>query len=374
MNIYEYQAKELFKKNDIPIPHGRVASNKEEIERIISSMNGPLVIKAQVLSGGRGKAGGIRFGENIKAKNEAENLLGSTLKGFTIKRVLIEEKLNIEAEYYIGITIDRARGCPVLIVSSLGGVGIEEISKLKPDKIAKELIDLRRGINIYQIKYLLKKVGINPSLFDEISKCICKIYEIFRKYDAELVEINPLAVTPSGVVAADARISVDDNALFRQPTVKKYKELSTQEAKADLAGVRYIELDGNIGIMSTGAGVTMATMDLVFYMGGKPACFMDCAGNMAREGAKIGIELLLNNQKVNVILISTYTGGRAEKMAEKIVDAIEGNRALNIPVVVRIQGRNEEKANRLLQSCNYPLLHIAETIEDAVEKAVKLGV
>jgi len=374
LKLYEYQAKEVLQSYGISVPKGKLIESVEDLRAALSEVGAKVALKSQVLAGGRGKAGGIKLTQNeSEAEQSAAALFGLEIKGLPVRKILVEEQLDIETEYFIGITNDRDLGCPVVIASSEGGMSVEEVAQKVPQKIAAVPVDLTVGLAPYAAMDVLLQCGIDGKTARQILPLMLALYRAYRECDAELVEINPLVVTKDGrLVAADARLNIDDNALYRQPRFKAMKEQTAEDRIMEEARILYVDLGGNIGIMSTGAGMTMAVMDHVVAMGGRPANFMDCGIGMLDKAPKRGIELLVK-RGVDAILISTYTGARSEIMAEKIIEAIESTPELNVPVVVRLQGLNQDQAETVLSNAACANLHTAKTLDDAVALAISLA-
>lgn len=285
MRLHEYQAKQIFSKHGIKIPRGKVAETPEEARKIAEELGGKVVVKAQVLVGGRGKAGGIKKVESAQeAEKVASQLLGSLIKGHKVERVLIEEALNIQKEYYLGYVVDKSRRMSTIIFSKVGGMDVEEIAAKHPEEIHKIYFDPLWGLQDYQIRKGLFKAGFSGDEFKEMFKLIKTLSDIAYKYEAELTEINPLVITDNGFIAADARLNVDDNALFKHPELESFRdatEVDELEREARLKGLNYVRIGGDIGIIANGAGLAMTTMDLIQLMGGKPANFLDTGGGLA---------------------------------------------------------------------------------------------
>lgn len=374
MKCYEYQAKEVFKKYGIPVSKGVVIDELNQLDSAIQSVGLPIVIKSQVLTGGRGKAGGIKIADDLEtAQSEGKRIFGSEIKGLIVKKLLLEEKLDIAREYYMGIITDRDSYGPVAIVSSMGGMNVEEVGKNFPDKIAKQNIDYVYGLQDYQARILAYSSGIMRQDINDVVRVLRNLYRLYKDCDAELTEINPLVITTKGeIIAADGRLNIDDSALYRHPELKQYRE-ETLEVKLDEeARIKYVDVGGNIGIISSGAGMTMTVMDQVIAAGGKPANFLDGGMGLLDKAPKVGLDLLLD-RGVDAILYSTYTGGRSDAMAKKFVEAIEDTPKLNIPVIVRFQGLNQDEAENILAGCRYKNLHIAHDIDESAKMAVTLA-
>jgi succinyl-CoA synthetase beta subunit len=374
VKLYEYQAKSIFKKTGIPVPKGRIVTSLEMVSEAFNDAGGKIVIKAQVLTGGRGKAGGIKGVDTIdEAKKIAISLLGSKLKGLEVKSLLFEERLDIAREYYVAIVNDRERSCPLAMLSMKGGMAIEEVAKEYPDQLAMQPIDILYGLEDYQIRMNAFHLGVPFADINPLVSILKRLYEVYRCNDAELTEINPLIMTQQGqLIAGDGRLNIDDNSLFRHPELKQYIEVGVDKEFKAKKGNAFIDLDGDIGVMCTGAGMTMTMMDQISAYGGKPADFMDVGWGMLEGAAEEGIKLLLA-KGVKVILISTYSGGRTDIMAERILEGLPRIRNLNVPVVIRLQGKNEAQAQKLLSECQLPYVRTAETLDKAVALAVQIA-
>lgn len=375
MKCYEYQAKEIFKKYGIPVPNGIVVDKLNQIKNAFEIIGFPAVIKAQVLAGGRGKAGGINFVDSLKeGQDKAKELFGSIKKGIKVEKLLIEKKIDIKNEYYLGIITDRDSCGPIVIVSSMGGMDVEGVANGYPEKICRELVDYYHGLNDYQARHLVYSSGIKKEHAEGIVSILKKLYILYKECDAELTEINPLIVDQeNSIFAADGRLNVDDSALFRQPALKLYKEDTLENRLDEEARIKYIDIGGDIGIISTGAGMTMAVMDQVIAHGGKPANFLDGGLGLLDKATQKALELFMLRGGVNVILYSTYTGIRGDAMAQKLVDAIENTPGFTIPVVVRFQGLNQEIAERILRNSRSKYIHIAHTIDESAKMAVEIA-
>jgi succinyl-CoA synthetase beta subunit len=315
LKLLEYQAKEIFRKFDIPIPRGRVAENPKEA-RDVAERLGPVAIKAQLPVGGRGKAGGIVFADGSEeAERIAEELLGSRIKDLEIKKVLVEEKLDIKEELYLGVAVDRGNRSFVVLASSEGGIDIEEVAAETPEKIVKQPVDPLLGLRGYHCRSVAKRLGYSGRKMNALAEFIKKLYTVAFEMDAELTEINPLALTEGGFIAADARLNVDNNALFRHPEIGELQqeieltEFSARELKARALGLTYVELDGNIGIIGNGAGLTMATLDSVTLLGGKPATFLDLGGGASPERIETAVTFVVKDPRVRVIFVNILGGG-----------------------------------------------------------------
>lgn len=375
MKIHEYQAKQIFAEAGIPVPFGQVASEPAEAVRIAEEINRPVMVKSQVHVGGRGKAGGIKFAENVEAVNIlAHSILGMDIKGLTVKKVLITAAEDIISESYVGIILDRVTRRPVIMVSSAGGIDIEEVAQKTPEKIFKLAVDPVIGLKPYQARNLALKLFRDIKQVRAAADIIMKLYDIFWSCDASLVEINPLiGNTDAKVIALDAKINIDDNALYRQKNIAAMRDLDAEvpeEIEAREADLSFIKLEGNIGCMVNGAGLAMATMDLVKRYGGEPANFLDIGGSSNPDKVVTAMRIILSDPNVRAILINIFGGiTRCDDVANGIVAAFK---ELNptVPIVVRLTGTNAEAAQRILRSVKLPS---ADTLDKVVKKAIELA-
>lgn len=377
MKLYEYQAKQIFQEYGIPIPKGKLIESFKEsnqIKDIQRDLPLPWVIKPQVLAGGRGKAGLIKFVTSAEEAVEViKFLFKSEHKGLPISKIYVEQKIDVKQEYFVSVITSRENASPMVILSSSGGMNIEEVKEKHPQKIGTAMIDISYGLLDYQIRELVFGLRTEKNHVKSLVEVVRQLYKIYSDKDGELVEINPLFFdVNNNVIAGDGRLNIDNNAIFRQTEIKALEE-PTVESKAAAERLIYVKLKGNIGIISSGAGMTMAVMDQIEYAGGKPANFMDAGPAMLSDGPKRGIELIMAQSKVDVILITTFTGGQSEIMARNITIALETIPSLNIPVVVRLQGRNEKEARRILSNCTYENLKLANSFDEAVDLAAKYG-
>jgi len=375
MKIHEYQAKELFAQAGIPVPAGRAATSVDEAVAIAEEIIPPVMVKAQVHVGGRGKAGGVKYAENTEAaKIWAQSILGMDLKGLTVKKILVTKAVEITSESYIGIILDRATKSPVIMVSASGGVDIEEVAAKTPEKIHKLTVNPRTGLQPYQARELAFKLFRDIGLVRQVADIISKLYDVFWKVDASLVEINPLITTPiNQVIAIDAKVNIDDNGLFRQKDVAAMRDLdaeNTSEVEAREAGLSFIKLDGNIGCIVNGAGLAMATMDLVKHYGGDPANFLDIGGSSNPEKVLTAMRIIMRDPNVKAILINIFGGiTRCDDVAKGIAGAFEELHP-SIPVVVRLTGTNEAAGRKILAGYKLPT---APTLDEVVKKAISLA-
>jgi len=375
LKLYEYEAKRFFAKYGIPIPRGNVASKPEIARKIAEEIGGPVAVKVQVLVGGRGKAGGIKFADSPdEVEKVARNLLGSIFKGFKVSEILVEEKLNIDREFYLGVTVDRSARKIVAIASSMGGVEIEETARIHPELISKKYIDPTVGFYQFDAINMLKRLKFKGPILVSMARLLKKLYDIMVDYDAELVEINPLVLTGEGrLIAADARLNIDSDSLFRHEefTVKlRERDLSKYEAIAMDAGLSYVELEGNIGIIGNGAGLVMATLDMVKLHGGSPANFLDVGGGASEEAISTALKILMEHENVKVIFVNILGGiTRCDIVAKGLLSALNSLKKQK-PIVIRLTGTMEEEGRKLLERNG---LVVFSSMENAAKKAVELA-
>jgi succinyl-CoA synthetase beta subunit len=363
MKLYEYEAKEIFSQAGIPIPSGTVITNPSEIQ----GFHYPLVLKAQVLVGGRGKAGGVKIVENEKdAKEAAEKILSMEIKGVPVKKLLVYTAVDIQKEYYLGFVVDRNSRKIVAMASSEGGVDIEEVAEQAPEKIAKLEIDPLMGLRSYHAMELGRKIGLEGKILLAFSRITLKLYDICQRFDAELIEINPLALSEEGFSAVDAKLNVDDNALYRQKFKPKEEEYTRLERMAKKAGLSYVSLDGDIAIIGCGAGLVMASLDIIQKYGGTPANFLDVGGGANAENMKQALAIVTEQEGLKSIFINIFGGiTRCDQIADGIVEF-----APQIPISVRMMGTNEELGKKILERNGY---HAADSMAEAARKAVELA-
>jgi succinyl-CoA synthetase beta subunit len=381
MKVHEYQAKSILARYGVPIPRGEVTDNPPEAREIAKRLGGRTVVKAQIHAGGRGKGGGVRLAKDPQQAFElAKSMIGMTLVtpqtgpgGRVVRKVLIEEALDIDRELYLGVTLDRARGLPSMMVSRFGGMEIEEVAARDSSAIVRESVDLE-GMFPFQARRLAFALGLSGESF---RKGVAFMQALFRAYvdtDASLAEINPLLVTKSGdVLALDAKMNFDDNALFRHSEIREMRDLNEEdplEVEASKFGLNYIKLDGNVGCMVNGAGLAMATMDLVKLAGGEPANFLDVGGGANEEQVKNAFRIILSDANVRAILINIFGGiMRCDIIAKGVVAAVE-EMGLSTPVVVRLEGTNVEEGQRILRDSGLKITP-ADGLADAAKKAVE---
>ncbi|MEA3340513.1 MAG: ADP-forming succinate--CoA ligase subunit beta [Chloroflexota bacterium] len=374
MKLHEYQSKRLFAAHGVPIPDGDVAATPDEARRIAEKLGGRVVVKSQVLVGGRGKAGGIKLAQTpAEAQELAGEILGMEIKGLPVRQVLLDEAADIQQEIYLGIVIDRAARRPVMMASSEGGVEIEEVARTNPGAIKKVVIDPFLGLRGYQTMELFKGIGLadeHRRAFDRIAR---GLYEAFVACDASLAEINPLVVTAGGdLLAVDGKMVLDDNGLFRHPDLAEKRDLDEEtetEREAREAGLSYVQLDGEIGCMVNGAGLAMATMDITKHFGGAPANFLDIGGGAKSERVATALRLILADPNVKAVLFNIFGGiTRCDEVARGILSAFEEVKP-KVPLIARLVGTNEEEGRAVLAESGYELI-AATTLADAAQKAV----
>ncbi len=372
MKLHEYQSKLIFAEYGVPIPKGRVAATAVEARQIAEELGGRVVVKSQVLVGGRGKAGGIRLAKSPdEAEEMATQILSMEIKGLPVRKVLIDEAANIEQEIYLGITNDRAARRPVMMASSEGGVDIEEVAREMPEKIIKVHIDPLLGLQGYQARDLAAGIDLPREHWRAFGQIAQGLWWAYLRSDANLAEINPLVITAEGkLLAVDGKMVLDDNALFRHPDLAEMRDLDVEaeaEIEARKYGLSYIQLDGNIGCMVNGAGLAMTTMDVIKLFGGEPANFLDIGGGANAEKVAAAFRIILSDPKIKAVLINIFGGiTRGDEVARGILAAMEDVQP-DVPMVVRIVGTNAEEGRKLLADAD---MITAETLADAAKKAV----
>lgn len=375
MKIHEFQAKEIFSRYGIPVPHERVAANPDEAATVAAEIGLPVVVKAQVLVGGRGKAGGVkRAGSIEEVRSAAGAIIGMDIKGLKVHRVLVSACADIKGEFYVGIIVDRAARVPVLMASAAGGVEIEEVARTSPEKILKIPIDPLMGLLSFQARNAGMALFGDAKLARDFTSIAQKLYRIFVEQDCSLIEINPLVKLADGsLLALDAKINFDDNADFRHKEWDAMRDLSAEEPKeleAKAAGLSYIKLSGNVGCVVNGAGLAMATMDLIKRYGGEPANFLDVGGSSSPEKMVTAMKIILSDPNVKAILVNIFGGiTRCDDIANGLIQARQ-MADIRVPIVARLTGTNAEQARAILQ--NSPVTSAA-TMAEAVQKAVALA-
>lgn len=385
MKLYEYQAKELFKDYQIPVPEGQMAKTPEDARKIAESLGGSsFVVKAQVHAGGRGRAGGIKIVSSPdEVYNAASIILGMRLvskqtgpEGRLVRKVLVEKGVGIRSENYCAFLIDRSKELVSLIFSTSGGMDIEEVAANSPDKIRKILIDPSTGIQPYMSRDLVFSLGIDSNLSSQLHNLFVNMYALFCEKDISLLEINPLAITFDNLLlAVDAKVSVEENALYRQKALSEMRDADEEDQRERMAhkfNLNYISLSGNIGCLVNGAGLAMATMDIIKHYGGEPANFLDVGGGANKEAITEGFKLILSDPKVKGILVNIFGGiVRCDMVASSIIEAVE-EMGISVPLVVRLEGTNAEQARELIKNSGIRLTY-ARTMAEAAETIVKLA-
>lgn len=382
MKIHEYQAKEILKKHGVPIQEGIVIFDLDEVKNATDEINSDLyVVKAQIHAGGRGKGGGVKLAKSPEETREiAKNILGMNLvthqtgpEGKIVKRVLIAQGIDIKKELYLGITIDRARKCPVIMASMEGGVEIEKVADENPDAIIKEWINPKTGFMPYIGRRLAYNLGLEGKLASKFASFVSKLYAAFDKNDSSLAEINPVVITEDDdVIALDAKMTFDDNALYRHPEIMELRDLEEEnplEVEASKFGLNYIKLDGEVGCMVNGAGLAMATMDIIKLAGSSPANFLDVGGGANVEAVANAFKILTSDKDVKAVLINIFGGiVRCDRVAGGVIEALKLV-AVTVPIVVRLQGTNATEAKQMLKDADFNFI-TAETMQEAAEKVV----
>jgi succinyl-CoA synthetase beta subunit len=384
VKIHEFQAKQVLSQFGVPIPHGEVASNPYEAYDIASRLGGTVVVKAQIHAGGRGKGGGVKLASTpAEAEEIAGKMIGMTLvthqtgpEGRKVRRVLIEEGLPIKKEFYLGIVVDRGSQRPVIMASPAGGMDIEKVAEETPHLIFKEFVDPTVGLQPFSLKKLAFKLGLTGELLNPTTKIIAALYRAFEAVDASLVEINPFLLTETNkLYALDAKVNFDDNAIYRHKdllALRDFYEEDPLEIEASRNNINYIRLDGNIGCMVNGAGLAMATMDIIKIAGGNPANFLDVGGGATVDMVRNAFKILLGDKKVKAVLINIFGGiVRCDVVANGVVEAAKSI-GVNIPVVVRLEGTNVGKGQEILRNSGMKFT-VAEGMKDAAEKVVALA-
>ena len=380
MDLYEYQGKELFQSFGIPVSEGRLATTADEAGAAAQELGGGrVVVKAQVLTGGRGKAGGIKLAEGPdEAAARARDILGMDIRGHVVRKVWVERASEIAKEYYLSITFDRGEKKPLFMLTREGGIDIEEVAAERPHALARLHVDPLEGFQPYQARRLVYAAGIeDPNEQKQIAAIIERLYAAFTGADAMLCEINPLIVTPDGEVKAlDSKFSVDDNALYKHPEIAEMRDVEAyppEERAARERGVTYVKLDGEVGILGNGAGLVMSTLDVIALAGGRPANFCDLGGGGDAQGVVDALEVITGDPQVRSIFFNIFGGiTRCDEVARGILQAL-GQMSIDDPIVVRLDGTNAEEGRRLLSEAAPPNLHVEPTMLDAAKRAVELA-
>jgi len=377
MKLYEYQAKKYFGENQIPIPNGMVCSTENEAKDAFTDVGKgrEVVLKSQVLTGGRGKSGGIKSAKSVdETVHTFKALLSMKIKGLPVSKVLVEEKIEIKNEYYVGITIDPTASKPILLMSSKGGMEVETIAKESPSALYQYIVNPRYGVPSYQILKAMDQLHISRGISNQLIDVIKKLYKIFCGFDATLTEINPLVESSNGkLIAVDARLNIDNNALFKHPELEELKKEFAENKETYLKGkgVDFVYVGGNVGLICAGAGMTMATMDLVNAMGGKPACFCDVSAGINPQSMELAIKTVLSLNGVKSILVNMFGGlTRMDEVAKSFVAAWQNIGGISLPVAIRLEGTNVEEGRRIMKEHGFEMF---TNLYDAVKKAVDLG-
>lgn len=374
LKIHEYQARELFETEGIPVPKGRLCKTPEEAGKTAETIGKPVVVKSQILVAGRGKAGGIKPAQDpSEAFAISKQLLGSVIKGIKVDSVLVVEQVKAQKELYLGFTIDRAKRRIALITSSEGGIDLEELARTKPDRIFRREIDPIVGLHSFEARDAALSIGLVGKTANEFTSICQKVFSIFKKVDADLCESNPLAIDSStgSLVALDARITLDDNAIFRHPEYRQVdEELSPLEREAQTAGLAFVQLDGNIGIIGNGAGLVMATLDVVAHFGGRPANFLDMGGGSRADEVYKAVKICLEQTNLKAVFLNVLGGiTKCDEVALGLVRALKESNA-KVPFVVRMVGTNEEEGRKILAENQISYL---DSMETAAEEVVKIA-
>ncbi|NYB51049.1 MAG: ADP-forming succinate--CoA ligase subunit beta [Methanobacteriaceae archaeon] len=363
MKIHEYQAKEIFSVNGIPTPKSIVAENPEKARKAALEINKSVAIKSQVLVGGRGKAGGIKFAQNPEmAFKLTEELIGLEIRGEIVEKVLVEEMLDIQDEFYVSVAVDRSARKPLIMASMSGGMDIEEVARQNPEKIVKYHLNPLEEFLPYQAREIARKMGLDSKFIPAVGGIIWKLYQVFQNYDANIAEINPLVLTQKGLIAADAKLDIDDDSLYRHQDLAQLSSEPIDE-------FAYVKLDGDIAVIGNGAGLTLTGMDMIKLYGGKPATFLDIGGGASKENIARALNLVISNPKVKVVFLNVLGGiTRADDVAHGVITVLNDSER-KVPLVIRLTGTNEEEGQRILHSAG---VSYETSMEAAARKAVEL--
>ncbi len=379
MDLYEYQGKELFRRVGIPVSDGRLAASPLEARQAAQELGGSVVVKAQVLTGGRGKAGGIKLAETpAEAEARARDILGLDIRGHIVNKVWIERASEIAKEYYLSLTFDRGARKSLFMFTTQGGVDIEEVAATSPEALVRLHVDPLEGFHPWQARRLVYEAAVvDPSEQKQIAAIVAKLFEAYTRFDAMLCEVNPLIVTPDGVVKAlDSKFTVDDNALYRHPEIAAMRDSAAAdplEALAREKGVTYVKLDGEVGVLGNGAGLTMSTVDVVTFAGGRPANFCDLGGGGDAQGVVDALEVITRDAQVKAVFFNIFGGiTRCDEVARGILQALE-QMSIELPVVVRLDGTNAEEGRAILAEAALSNVHVEPTMLEAARRAVELS-
>ncbi|MGH2780408.1 MAG: ADP-forming succinate--CoA ligase subunit beta [Thermoleophilaceae bacterium] len=378
MDLLEYQGKQLFRKHGVPTPDGRHAASVAEATEAAESLGYPVVVKAQVQIGGRGKAGGIKLAaDRAEAEAHAQAILGMDIRGFTVHELYVEAASEIDREYYAAIVFDRSAKRPMAMLSRMGGMDVEEVAETDPEAVRMLHVDPLIGFQDFHGRRLAFEAGIAADVIRPVGRMLGKLYEVFEREDATLVEVNPLLVTKGReVVALDAKVTIDASALFRHPDVAELRDVSAEDPQERMAaerGLTYVKLDGNVGILGNGAGLVMSTLDVVAQAGGQPANFLDAGGGSKAEAITSAVEVILSDDKVRAVLFNIFGGiTRCDEVARGLIEAFRQIEP-EVPFVVRLDGTNDREGRALLAEADLPNVHTEATMLGAAEKVVELA-
>jgi succinyl-CoA synthetase beta subunit len=383
LDLFEYQARDIFEKYQVPVLKGLIADTPEQAQKAAEQIGGTVVVKAQVKIGGRGKAGGVKVAHSPEeAKEAAEKILGLDIKGHVVKRVMIAEGAKIAKEFYFSVLLDRSNRTFLALCSVEGGMDIEQLAEERPEALAKVPVDAVTGIDLAKALEIAKLGGFDDELAAKVAPVFVKLYEVFKKEDTTLVEVNPLVLSEDGeIIALDGKVTLDDNAEFRHEREQMERdELDPLEAKAKAMDLNYVKLDGEVGIIGNGAGLVMSTLDVVAYAGArhggvKPANFLDIGGGASAEVMAAGLDVILNDPQVKSVFVNVFGGITAcDAVANGIVGALDklGSKASK-PLVVRLDGNNVNEGRKILADANHPLVTVVETMDEAADKAAELA-
>jgi len=383
LDLFEYQARDIFEKYNVPVLRGLIADTPEQAQKAAEQIGGTVVVKAQVKIGGRGKAGGVKVAHSPEeAKQAAEKILGLDIKGHVVKRVMIAEGAKIAKEFYFSVLLDRSNRTFLALCSVEGGMDIEQLAEERPEALAKVPIDAVKGIDLAKALEIAKLGGFDDELAAKVAPVFVKLYEVFKKEDTTLVEVNPLVLSEDGeVIALDGKVTLDDNAEFRHEREQMERdELDPLEAKAKAMDLNYVKLDGEVGIIGNGAGLVMSTLDVVAYAGArhggvKPANFLDIGGGASAEVMAAGLDVILNDPQVKSVFVNVFGGITAcDAVANGIVGALAKlDSKASKPLVVRLDGNNVNEGRKILADANHPLVTVVETMDEAADKAAELA-
>ena len=378
MDLLEYQGKQLFARHDVPVPDGRPARTVEEAVNAADEIGYPCVIKAQVQIGGRGKAGGIKVAQDhAEARDAAQAILGMDIRGLTVHELWVEGASKIASEYYASVVFDRSAKAPLVMLSTKGGMDIEEVAAEDPEAIARLHVDPLLGFQDFHGRRLAFESGVDADVVRPVGSMLSKLYDVFVSEDATLVEVNPLIITPTREVRAlDAKVTLDDNALYRHPDNAALRDVSSEDPQERMARERdltYVKLDGDIGILGNGAGLVMSTLDVVAEAGGSPANFLDAGGGSKAEAITSAVEVILSNPNVKAVLFNIFGGiTRGDEVARGLIEAFHQINP-RVPFVVRLDGTNDKEGRALLAEASLPNVHTEQTMDDAARRVVELA-